>query len=186
MAPGGRRAGRSEHSDALPAHAGGRYVSDAERGQIRALHADGKSCNAIAAEIGRSRSTVSYQCRKMGLSFDRAATVEAVHAHVADAKARRALLSEAMLANAVRLNAQMFESCEDMAPVGGPEPTVLRWQRDEPSFADKERIARGAGLLSDKHMKLAEFDSDDGTGGEARALLNAVLDGLTGKHGDGS
>lgn len=153
-------------------------VSDAERDRIKILHARGESAGAIAKQLGRSQSTITRQCKAMGLSFDRSATAEAVQAHVVDAKARRASLSEAFLANAERLNAQMFEACEDMAPVGGMEPCVLRWNRNEPSFADKEKIARGAGVLADKHMKLAEFDTTDEGAAEARSMLGRLFSSL--------
>lgn len=181
MAPGGRDAKnkRAQHSSRR-ARAGKPKpppVSDEERDRIRELHGQGLSCNAIAEQIGRSASTVTRQCGKLGLTFDRSATAAAVRAHVVDAKARRAALAEAFLANAERLNAQMFEPCEDMAPVGGMDPTVLRWNRDEPSFADKEKIARGAGVLADKHLKLAQFDSDSGAE-HARSMIGKLYEGL--------
>lgn len=180
MAPGRQGA---EHSGDRPARRGikAQPVSDAERDRIRELHTLGKSCNAIAIEIGRSRSTVSDQCRKMGLSFDRTQTADAVRAHRIDAKARRAALAEAFLANAERLNAQMFAPYEDAAPVGGAEPTVLRWHRDEPSFADKEKIARGAGVLADKHMRLADFDaSGEDSSTAQRSVIGRLITGLAG------
>lgn len=65
-------------------------VGDSERERIRALHARGMTCGQIAAELGRNKSTITRQCRALGLSFDRAATKQATEAKVADAKARRA------------------------------------------------------------------------------------------------
>lgn len=177
MAPGRDAPQHSRRSRARTGKPAPSPVGDDERERIRSLHGQGLSCNAIAKEIGRSASTVTRQCRQMGLSFDRSATRDAVQAHVIDAKARRAALSLAFLENAERLNAQMFAACEDMAPVGGMEPTVLRWNRDEPSFADKEKIARGAGVLADKHLKLAQFDSDDGAA-DAKALLSRIGEAL--------
>jgi hypothetical protein len=178
MAPGKRDARQAaEHSARPHARAKAAAVTDAERDRIRELHGQGLSCNAIAAQLGRSRSTISYWCKAMGLSFDRAPTADAVRAHVVDAKARRARLAENYLGDAERLREQLWEACEDMAPVGGMEPTVLRWRRDEPSFQDKERLVRASGLAADKHMKLAEFDSDDGAA-DAKALLGRLSEAL--------
>jgi Helix-turn-helix domain len=152
-------------------------VSDAEREQIRVLHARGNSAGAIAKQLGRSQSTITRQCKAMGLSFDRSATAEAVRAHQLDAKARRAVLAEKFLGDAERLREQLWVQCEYKSPVGGMEPTVLGWQQDEPTFADKEKIVRAAGLAADKHIKLAEFDAE-GTSA-AKNLLGSLSEALS-------
>ena len=152
-------------------------VSDEERDQIRDLHGQGLSCNAIAKQLRRSRSTISVQCGQMGLSFSRAETAEAVRAHVTDAKARRAVLADNYLSDAEKLREQLWARAEYKAPVGGMEPTVLSWHQEEPTFQDKERLVRASGLAADKHMKLSQFDSDSGAE-HARSMIGKLYEGL--------
>jgi len=90
MAPAGRDAGNVSPSAARARPRGVTPVTDAERERMRQLHARGMSCEQIAAELGRAKGTVSKQCKKLGLSFDRAQTQAATGAKTADAKARRA------------------------------------------------------------------------------------------------
>lgn len=175
---------KAEHSAAASRTRGVRPVGDGERGRIRELHGRGLSCNAIAKELGRSRSTISMQCKALGLSFDRSGTAEAVRAHVIDAKARRAVLAENYLGDAEKLRAQLWEQCTYKAPVGGIEPTVLSWRQDEPTFADKEKIVRASGLAAEKHMKLADFDSDSGAE-HARSMIGKLYEGLLNAVGGG-
>jgi AraC-like DNA-binding protein len=158
-------------------------VGDAERDRIRVLHARGLSCNAIAAEVGRSPSTVTRQCKRMGLSFDRSATIEAVQAHAADAKARRAKLMLDYLDDAARLRAELWEPAM-MRSIGGKDNVYTEHPIDRPMFADQYQIMRASGLAFDKHLAAAEFDSDNGTAGAKNLLgdignaLRAIADGI--------
>lgn len=152
-------------------------MGDAEREQMRRLHARGMSCNEIAKQLGRSAATVSSHCKAMGLLFDRAATEAAVHAHAVDAKARRAILQLDYLSDAERLRKQLWERCKYEAPVGGEAPLVLTWEREEPTFPDKEKIVRASALMADKHMKLSEFDSAGGAD-QARSMLSQLGEAL--------
>lgn len=65
-------------------------ITDADRDRVRELHAQGKTRNDIAKDIGRSPSTVSKIARGLGLAFDRSATAAATAAKQRDNKARRA------------------------------------------------------------------------------------------------
>jgi len=66
----------------------GRTFDDGTR--ARELFDAGKSCNAIAKELGVSPSTISGWAKKEGLSFDRSKTAAAVSAHRIDRAAVRA------------------------------------------------------------------------------------------------
>lgn len=66
----------------------GRTFEDALR--ARALFDEGKSCNAIARELGMSPSTISAWAKREGLSFARKQTAAAVNAHRIDRAAARA------------------------------------------------------------------------------------------------
>lgn len=63
--------------------------ADAENEQLRALHAAGKSLNAIATEMGRAKGTISKYAAQLGLDFDRSRTAKAAEAVRVDNKARR-------------------------------------------------------------------------------------------------
>lgn len=113
----------------------------------------------------------------MGLSFAREATRAAVSAHVMDARGRRAALSGAYLADAEKLRKQLWEQSTDYAAVGGQDPTVLDWTRNEPSFPDKLKIMQASGLAVDKHMKLSEFDTASGVD-HSKSMLGRLFTGL--------
>src|SRR5687767_5032223 len=85
-----------------------RPVTDVDRQRIAELHARGMTRNEIARELGRSGKTVSKLAVELGLTFDRAATAIATQAKHLDARARRAGLALALLADAERLRAQLW------------------------------------------------------------------------------
>lgn len=82
-------------------------VTDAERAEIRRLHAEGVGRNEIARRIGRGLRTISVQAAKMGLDFDRTATAVATQAKVTDSKARRAAIVERLYSRTERLLDQL-------------------------------------------------------------------------------
>lgn len=64
------------------------WTADDDR-TLTALHAAGKSVNAIAREMGRGKATVSDHGAKLGLTWDRTRTAKAAQAVAVDNKARR-------------------------------------------------------------------------------------------------
>ncbi|MBS0231715.1 MAG: helix-turn-helix domain-containing protein [Proteobacteria bacterium] len=69
----------------------GRTFEDGSRARV--LFDQGKSCNAIAKELGVSPSTISGWAKREGLSFDRSATEDAVAAaRVSRAERRGAII----------------------------------------------------------------------------------------------
>ncbi|MCI2424110.1 helix-turn-helix domain-containing protein [Saccharopolyspora sp. K220] len=94
---------------------------------MRELHAQGKTRNDIAREIGRSPSTVSRLAHAAGLSFDRSKTAAATQAKQRDNAARRADLVRRLYgrgeANLGRLEAPRYKFTT--ATVNGIETKVL-------------------------------------------------------------
>lgn len=133
----------------------GHPLTDAERHQIRALHADGLSCAKIAERLGRARSTISNACKQMGLPFDRAQTRVATEARKADAQARRAELADLALDDAhdMRLKA--------LAAATG---------------RDARDYAAAYGTFIDRHIRLSEVDADP----QGLAAVDAWLRSITG------
>lgn len=94
----------------------------------RALHAEGKSCNAIARELGVAPSTVSRWAKREGLAFDRAQVAAANAAHAVDLKARRQAIVSRLYgqveADLDRLEAATFKTLtRDYG--GGESPSEL-------------------------------------------------------------
>ena len=144
-----------------------RPVTDADRNQIRALHAAGRSARQIAAAIGRHASVVSYHAKAMGLAFDRAQTRVATDAHVEDNRARRAALVEWQYRRsrtiAVRLDAATFQTAGNSqeGPVSAefdfvPAKDELDLSRAITSYAkcaaDLEKLDAGSDVAEDRSM----------------------------------
>lgn len=109
-------------------------ITDRDREQVRRLHAEGKSRNAIARAIGRSAATVSKIAGQEGLTFSGGARVAAAtEARRADAAARRELLADESLDGALR----QVERVGALTPRGMPAtmpPPPARSPRCTPEF----------------------------------------------------
>lgn len=157
-------------------------LTDDERQQIRDLHAQGHGCNHIARQLGRDRSTISRAATAMGLTFDRAQTKAATKARAADNAATRAQLASDLLADAVRLRQQLWQSCT-IHSFGGKDNVYNEHQVPEPPFRDKRDIMNTVGVAVDKALRLTDYDQHDGAD-EVTSLLGSLFDGLRAKHGD--
>lgn len=73
-------------------------MTDAEKQQIRDLHAEGLTQREIAERTGRPRGTVSAFCADDGLRFDGTTTKAATERKVIDAKERIAALRLELIA----------------------------------------------------------------------------------------
>ncbi|MGH3942488.1 MAG: helix-turn-helix domain-containing protein [Pseudonocardiaceae bacterium] len=153
-----------------------RPLTSEDRDQVRALHARGLSRNAIAREIGRSVGSVTKLAREQGLVFDRAATVAATAAAVADARARRAALMHALLDDAGRLREQLFAPCT-LRNAGGKDNTWAVLEVEQPPFADQLKIVQATVTAADASMRLDRHDSGAGVE-EAKSMLGALAEGL--------
>jgi IS30 family transposase len=151
-------------------------LTDAERQQIRDLHAAGHGCNDIARQLGRDRSTISRAAAAMELTFDRAQTRAATQARVDDTKHKRALLAEQLLDDALRLRTQLWEPAL-VYNFGGRDNTYAEHTIERPDFAGQEKILRAVSVAVDKHARLVELDRDP----EGLAAVDAWLRGITGQ-----
>lgn len=157
-------------------------LTTAERRRITELHAAGRSRNDIAAELGRSGSTISKAAAALGLSFDRSTVQAATAAKVIDAKARRAEEMNALLADAKRLRLQLFAPCT-LHSFGGKDNTYNTVDVDQPLFADQAKIMQAYGIAIEKSLRLDQHDGD-GSIEQVGSLLGSLFENLTGKHGD--
>lgn len=156
--------------------ASGDPLTDRDRDQVRALHAQGMNRNAIAREIGRAQSTVSKIAKELGLTFDRTRTAEATKAKVIDAKARRAQLAALLLEDAHRLREQLWQPCK-LVKIGGKDNVATEHPLDRPLFEDQLKIVQASSLAAERHARLVELDADNGVG-EATSMLTGLAEAL--------
>jgi hypothetical protein len=125
---------------------------------LRALHAAGKSCHAIATEMTRSKATISRHSKRLGLLWDRAQVAAATAAKQTDAKGRRATLQLSLLEDAERLREQLWQPCIAFN-FGGKDNTYEEHHLDKPTFADQLKIMQATGVAVDRSLRLADHDS---------------------------
>jgi AraC-like DNA-binding protein len=159
-------------------HPGHRPVTDHDRDQVRALHAQHLSRNQIARQLGRSTHTVTKLARELGLSFDRAnnpGLQEATAARMADGRARRTQLALQLLEDAERLRQQLFTPT--MAyNFGGKDNTYNEHQLNQPSFRDQQYLMHAIGIAVDRAVRLDAYDKID----ESLSGVDAWLAAMTG------
>lgn len=151
-------------------------LTQAERDRIRDLHAQGRSRNDIATEIGRGVASVSRAAKAMGLSFDRAATKTATVAKVADAKAKRAALMNSLLDDAERLRQQLWAPTT-IYSFGGKDNTYNSREVERPPFRDQRDIVQAVNTALGASLRLDLHDGDAGAD-EARSMIGALAAGL--------
>ncbi|WP_330261801.1 helix-turn-helix domain-containing protein [Streptomyces sp. NBC_00539] len=138
-------------------------ITDADRAAVRRLHAEGKSRNHIARELGRGAATVSKIAAAEGLTFSGGARVAAAtDARKADASARREQLADDALDGALA----------QVERVGAAD-----------SARDARDYATAARALTEVHAKVAELarsNKSTSTGG----MLDRLADVLLGPVGD--
>ncbi|MEU4777478.1 helix-turn-helix domain-containing protein [Micromonospora sp. NPDC023633] len=153
-----------------------RPVTEADHEQVRELHAEGLSRNAIAEQLGRSGRTISRIADKLGLTFDRERTRAATEAKKDDARAKRAALAVRLLDDAERLRQQLWQPAH-YVDHGGKEYERVDWTLNEPTFSDKRNIMQSVGMAIDKAVRLDEYDADPGIDA-AKSMLGALAKGL--------
>ncbi|MFF8534106.1 helix-turn-helix domain-containing protein [Streptomyces sp. NPDC015532] len=138
-------------------------ITDRDREAVRRLHAEGKSRNAIAREIGRGAATVSKIANELGLTFAGGARVAAAtEAHRADAAARREQLADEALDGALG----------QVAKTNAAE-----------SARDARDHATAARALTEVHARVAELARHTGTGSSGASMLDRLADALLGSAG---
>ncbi|MFI8104716.1 helix-turn-helix domain-containing protein [Streptomyces sp. NPDC086023] len=150
-------------------------VTDADREQVRALHADGHGRNEIARRIGRGPRTVSVIAEQLGLSFDRTATEQATRARVADTKARRAALIERYYAQAEKILTRLERDEHNITEVSLGK--VVRYKATDLPSADVRNLIQASSAASNQAAKLEALDTNNGVD-DAKSMLGMLRDGL--------
>ncbi|WP_408895928.1 helix-turn-helix domain-containing protein [Nocardioides sp. R1-1] len=153
--------------------AAARPITEEELDEIRALHAEGKSCRQIAHEIGRSFSSVSRHCRDMGLKFDTSRVAEATEVRVTANRARRAELETRLLDEAANLLDQLHEP--HLIFNWSKENDYAEQELDEPDVAAKATLVRAAGVAIDKAIKLSETDKATAEASAGKSMVGALF-----------
>lgn len=135
-----------------------RRWTDKDSRTLRALHNEGRSLHSIAAEMGRSKQTVSKYASRMGLSWERGQTAAAAEAVHVDNRARRAALESALLDDAERLRRQLWEPSY-VFNIGGAENKYTEQQVEEPPAQDKRHLIQSASIALTAANKLHELNS---------------------------
>ena len=156
----------------------GPHLTDTERDTIRRLHADGLSCTKVAAELGRSRSTISQAAKAMGLSWDNAQTKAATAAKQADNRSKRAALESRLLDEAAGLLDQLHRP-HLVYSFGGRDNTYADHLLDEPDVGAKRALIQAAGTAIDKSLRIAAVDQAT-TGADAgRSMIGSLFAALS-------
>ena len=129
---------------------------------LRALAATGTSVRDMAAKTGASKSVVDRRLKHLGIELDRSSTEAATKANTLDAKSRRAALQLALLQDAERLRAQIWEPAT-VFNFGGKDNTYEERTLDKPPFADQLKIMQATGIAIDRSLKLDLHDSGGST-----------------------
>jgi transposase-like protein len=159
-------------------------LTDTQRLTICELADEGYSVREVAARLGVAPSTITRNAQRMGLSFDRSATERATAARVADAKARRAETAARLIDMVNTELDRLNRPYRVHAFVGGQDAAYLEHVLPQPDAAARLAIIRAAGVLADKHVKLAEFDGDESGLTEAKSLINGIWEGLQRAYAD--
>lgn len=158
-------------------------ITTDDRNDVRRLHAEGKSRNQIARQIGRSGSTVTKIARDLGLSFERGPeVVAATEARRIDLAARRQQLAETLHQDAERLRAQLWEPCI-VGAFGGKDNIWSEQALDKPTFGDQRQILAAAGAAVDKSLRLAPAEGGEGAD-DVRSMLGTLGSALVGAFAD--
>lgn len=148
----------------------GRAFEDGQR--ARELFDAGKSCNAIARELKVSVSTISGWAKREGLSFDQAATEDAVRVRRNSRAARRADIidrlydrTEAILD---RLEAEEFDT---LVPVGMGEMQTK--SLTYVPTTDEKNLASSLNMYLERAARLELVDDGEGVA-EADSMLGRL------------
>lgn len=144
--------------------------------RIRELAEAGKSRNDIARELELSAGSVTAIAKAIGVSFDRTATAQAVHARAIDCRARRVQLSERLLNEAENFLDQLHKPFLAFA-FGGRDNTYNSHELPGPPTGDARNLMQAASTAIGRHLDLVKHDADGGAEAE-RSLLTKLGEAL--------
>lgn len=154
------------------------------RDRIRELHAQGKSCNAIARDLGVATSTVSRHAKDMGLQWAVDRTKVAVANAQASNRERRAVLVSRMYDRADKIMNRL------------DAPTFKLVGMDKDGYARTNTVAADAipgaeeralfGMAINALVAAAKLEAVDAAHsdiGAAKGILGNLQDALQGAYG---
>ncbi|APD18634.1 helix-turn-helix DNA binding protein [Streptomyces phage PapayaSalad] len=160
-----------------------RPITDTDREQVKALHAEGMSRNDIARRMKRSPSTVSKLAAEQGLTFERGPeVVAATEARRIDLAARRQALAEQLHQDAEQLRAQLWEPCT-IGEFAGREGDWQTADLPRPRFADQRQIMGATATAIQQSLRLQPADGG-ADAGDVRSMLGSLGEALTGAFAD--
>jgi hypothetical protein len=148
--------------------AAGPWTTD-EDARLRELHAAGHTLHAAAAEMGRSKATMSRHAKLLGLGWDRAQTKDATSAKKADADARRAQLKLDLLDDAAKLREQLWKPTTVFS-FGGKDNTFNSRELPQPPHVDQLKLVQATSAAINAYGRLEQLDTAADTD-DARSML---------------
>lgn len=150
-------------------------ISDDQKAQVLALHAEGLARNEIARRVHISAGSVTNICRDAGLTFDRSETKQATEARQVDLAAGRIRLAEKMLAASEGM-LDVIDGPYEVYNFGGKDNTFESRVLDSAPVEVRRNIITTAGITFDKLTRIVE-KSDTGLE-QALGVLDTLADGL--------
>lgn len=150
-------------------------ITDDQKAEVLALHADGHARNEIARRVGISAGSVTNICRAADRAFDRSETESATKARQVDLAAGRTRLAEKMLA----VSEAMLDRVDDPYLVysfGGKDNDYNEHTLESAPVEVRQRIITTAGITFDKLTRIVE-KSDTGLE-QAVGVLDTIADGF--------
>lgn len=140
-----------------------------ENDRLRELHAAGHTLHAVAAEMGRSKATVSRHAALLGLGWDRAQTKDATKAKKADAAARRAQLQLDLLEDAAKLREQLWKPTTVFS-FGGKDNIFNSRELPQPPHVDQLKLVQATSAAINAYGRLEQLDTAADTD-DAKSML---------------
>ena len=157
-----------------------RPVTDEDRDEIRRLHAEGKSCRAIAEAVDRSPGRVSHIAKSLGLVFDRSQTKVATAATQADNRARRAKLIADLYDLADAEVEYMKRDGYNLTEVSAGQ--AVDYVVERLPAQDRRALAGAIGTSLQAAVRLEQVDSDE----TQLPLVDQWLRSMMGREDSGS
>lgn len=152
-------------------------ISDDERARIIQLLDDGKSCNVIAREVGRSSSTISNVARSIGHRFGHSNLAHAREVRSAYSKEKRAELAARATEAAERLLADL-EREYTVFNFGGKDNTYNERLMDRPPVEAQRQMIQG---FRDLMRTVLEVDRHDNRSDDNLSAVDEWLRSIVGE-----
>lgn len=150
-------------------------ISEDQKAQVLALHAEGLARNEIARRVHISAGSVTNICRAEGLTFDRSETKQATEARSVDLAAGRIRLAEKMLAASEGM-LDVIDGPYEVYNFGGKDNTFESRVLDSAPVEVRRNIITTAGITFDKLTRIVE-KSDTGLE-QAVGVLDTLAEGF--------